>query len=96
MSYLTRFPVSKLKIDRSFVSCIGVNPTSETLIETILAMAEKLDIQVVAEGVETEEQLTYLRKRNCHYVQGYLLGRPCDVAEFTARVVQENRLILGR
>lgn len=96
LSYLTRFPVSKLKIDRSFVSCIGVNPTSETLIETILAMAEKLDIQVVAEGVETEEQLTYLRKRNCHHVQGYLLGRPCDVAEFTARVVQENRHILGR
>ena len=91
LSYLTRFPVNKLKIDRSFVSCIGSNSTSETLIETILAMAEKLDIQVVAEGVETTEQLEYLQKLNCHHVQGFLLGRPCSVREFVTRLQQEHQ-----
>ncbi|RLU03472.1 MAG: EAL domain-containing protein, partial [Ketobacter sp.] len=92
LSYLTRFPVSKLKIDRSFISCIGLNKTSETLIETILVMAEKLGIDVVAEGVETTHQLEYLSKLNCHSVQGYLLAKPADVQVFAARVRQEDEV----
>ncbi|MEZ5528322.1 MAG: GGDEF domain-containing phosphodiesterase [Porticoccaceae bacterium] len=90
LGYLTRFPVTGLKIDRSFVDGIGVNPTAETVIETILAMANKLRINVVAEGVETEEQLTYLTQRQCDQVQGYYLGRPIPVEEFHRRVQQEN------
>ena len=92
LSYLTRFPVNKLKIDRSFVSCIGANSTSETLIETILLMAEKLDLNAVAEGVETQQQLDYLANLNCHSVQGFLLGRPVSVQEFTLRIRQEEEV----
>ncbi|RLT95986.1 MAG: EAL domain-containing protein [Ketobacter sp.] len=92
LSYLTRFPVNKLKIDRSFVNCIGVNTTSETLIETILAMADKLGLNVVAEGVETQLQLDYLKRLNCHSVQGFFLGRPMSAQDFASRIRQEEEV----
>lgn len=76
LSYLSRFNVDKLKIDRSFVSAIGRNKTEETLIETILSMSEKLGIDVVAEGIETQEQLAFLRARGCKYGQGFLMAKP--------------------
>ncbi|MDN3640692.1 EAL domain-containing protein [Simiduia curdlanivorans] len=76
LSYLSRFNVNKLKIDRSFVMAIGRNKTQETLIETILSMGEKLGIDVVAEGIETQEQLEFLRARGCQYGQGFLLAKP--------------------
>ena len=86
LSYLTRFPVTGLKIDRSFVNGIGSNSSSEPVIETILAMASKLKINVVAEGVETASQLEYLARLECDCVQGYFLGRPMPVEQFTAWV----------
>ncbi|TNE83558.1 MAG: EAL domain-containing protein [Gammaproteobacteria bacterium] len=94
LGYLTRFPVTGLKIDRSFVDGIGINPTAETVIETILAMANKLRINVVAEGVETGEQLAYLTQRQCDQVQGYYLGRPVSIQEFEQRVKQEAATVL--
>lgn len=89
LSYLTRFPVTGLKIDRSFVDGIGTNSSSEPVIETILAMASKLNIHVVAEGVETQAQLDYLRQLECDYVQGYFFAKPMPVDEFTA-LLQRN------
>jgi len=80
--HLTRFPVGIIKIDRSFTRAIGLGRAEEALIDTILVMAERLDLRVVAEGVETEEQYDYLRSRNCDCVQGYFLGRPVSAAEF--------------
>jgi EAL domain-containing protein (putative c-di-GMP-specific phosphodiesterase class I) len=80
--HLTRFPVGIIKIDRSFTRAIGVGRAEEALIETILVMAERLDLRVVAEGVETREQYDYLRARRCEFVQGYFLGRPVSAAEF--------------
>ncbi|WP_461516024.1 EAL domain-containing protein [Porticoccus sp.] len=90
LSYLTRFPVTGLKIDRSFVNGIGNSPTAEPLIETILAMASKLGLTVVAEGVETAAQLEYLTQQQCGYAQGYFLGRPMPIEEFEAQVHEEE------
>ncbi len=91
LSYLTRFPVTTLKIDHSFVWGIGATPACESLIETILAMASKLDLKVVAEGVETQAQLDYLTQLQCHCVQGYYLGKPASIAEFEARIQAETQ-----
>ncbi|MCW8996722.1 MAG: EAL domain-containing protein [Psychromonas sp.] len=86
LNYLVKFPVDLIKIDRSFIKKIGIDNTSEILIETILSMAKRLCIQVVAEGIETEEQLAYLRQYHCDYGQGYLLGKPMSHKDFHARL----------
>jgi diguanylate cyclase (GGDEF)-like protein len=80
--HLTRFPVGIIKIDRSFTRAIGLGRAEEALIETILVMAKRLDLRVVAEGVETREQYDYLSARGCDFVQGHFLGRPVDAAQF--------------
>lgn len=84
LSYLSRFPVNGLKIDRSFVAKIGELKTEEVLIETMLLMAKKLQIQAVAEGVETREQLDFLRNLNCDFAQGYYIARPMPEKQFRA------------
>jgi diguanylate cyclase (GGDEF)-like protein/PAS domain S-box-containing protein len=82
LSYLSRFPVQCMKIDRSFIVKIGQLKTEEALIETMLLMAEKLNISVIAEGVETEEQLAFLKNAHCDLVQGYYLGKPMPESAF--------------
>jgi len=82
LSYLSRFPVQSMKIDRSFVGNIGLLKTEEALIETMLLMAAKLNIAVIAEGVETEEQLMFLKNARCDLVQGYYLGKPMPESAF--------------
>jgi diguanylate cyclase (GGDEF)-like protein/PAS domain S-box-containing protein len=82
LSYLSKFPVHSLKIDRSFVDKIGKVKTEESLIETMLLMAEKLQIEVVAEGVETQEQFEFLKKIACDYAQGYFIARPMNQDKF--------------
>lgn len=94
LSYLSRFNVNKLKIDRSFVMAIGRSKTQETLIETILSMGEKLGIDVVAEGIETQEQLQFLSTRGCRYGQGYLLGKPMPEAQLIKLVREKNAIQL--
>jgi len=84
LSYLSRFPVDGLKIDRSFVAKIGELKTEEALIETMLLMAKKLEIRAVAEGVETREQLAFLRTLNCDFAQGYYIARPMPEDQFRA------------
>jgi EAL domain-containing protein (putative c-di-GMP-specific phosphodiesterase class I) len=78
LRYLRQFPVSMLKIDRSFVSGLGQSYDDKVIVETILRMAASLGIQVVAEGVETEEQRVILSRLGCEFLQGYLLGQPLD------------------
>ncbi|MFQ3251241.1 MAG: diguanylate cyclase (GGDEF)-like protein [Glaciecola sp.] len=86
LSYLIKFPVDCIKIDRAFVDKIGVDETSNALIETILLMAKRLEIEVVAEGIETELQQRFLNKFECDYGQGYFLGRPMPLSDFIARL----------
>jgi diguanylate cyclase (GGDEF)-like protein/PAS domain S-box-containing protein len=76
LSALQQFPISTLKIDQSFVRDIATNPDDETIVGTIIQMGNSLKMDVVAEGVETEEQLIRLQKMNCTYVQGMLFGQP--------------------
>ncbi|OOG25577.1 diguanylate cyclase [Thioalkalivibrio denitrificans] len=81
LSYLRHFPIHVLKVDRSFVNDMVHSPDSRALVEAIVAMAHALRLRVVAEGVETEEQLTALRAMGCDCVQGYLLARPMPPGE---------------
>lgn len=76
MEYLRRMPVSTLKIDRSFIDGIPADQHDVAITRTILAMANSLKLTTVAEGVEREEQLAFLRREGCHAVQGYCLARP--------------------
>ncbi|MDM3872315.1 EAL domain-containing protein [Porticoccus sp. W117] len=82
LSYLTTFPIDIIKIDRAFVSRIEEDSSAATLTDTIISLAQKLSLQVVGEGVETEEQLNFLRKQGCQYAQGYHLGRPMNGEAF--------------
>jgi EAL domain-containing protein (putative c-di-GMP-specific phosphodiesterase class I) len=81
LSYIKRFPVDILKIDRSFVKDIPEDPNDMEITAAIIAMAQKLNLQVIAEGVETEAQMTFLAKNNCYIVQGYYYSPPLSEAE---------------
>lgn len=83
LSYLKRFPIDRLKIDRSFICNIPEDSDDAAITDAVIAMAHSLRYQVVAEGVETAEQLAYLRSRQCDELQGYYFGRPMAVAEMT-------------
>ncbi|MFX1735895.1 EAL domain-containing protein [Paraburkholderia sp. A1RI_3L] len=76
LSYLKRFPVDRLKIDRSFVSDIGISGDDETITSAIIALAHSLELQVIAEGVETSAQLDFLKERACDEMQGFFFARP--------------------
>jgi diguanylate cyclase (GGDEF)-like protein/PAS domain S-box-containing protein len=78
LSYLHRLPVDTLKIDRSFVSQLGLSGDSSEIVRTIVLLAHNLGLEVVAEGVETAEQLTRLKEIGCDYGQGYFFSRPLD------------------
>ncbi|TMO65225.1 bifunctional diguanylate cyclase/phosphodiesterase [Pseudoalteromonas aurantia] len=76
LSYLKRFPVDTLKVDRSFVKDIPADSNDMEITAAIIAMAQKLNLQVVAEGVETKEQVAFLKRNNCYIVQGYYYSPP--------------------
>jgi EAL domain-containing protein (putative c-di-GMP-specific phosphodiesterase class I) len=82
LSSLKRLPLDQLKIDRSFVSDISIDPDDTIIVQTIIAMASSLGMEIVAEGVETEEQLVYLHNQDCTLFQGYLFSKPVPVGEF--------------
>jgi diguanylate cyclase (GGDEF)-like protein/PAS domain S-box-containing protein len=81
LSYLKRFPLKVLKIDQSFIQDIRVNKNSEAITEAIIAMARSLHLEVVAEGVEKEDQLVFLRSLVCDHVQGFYLSHPLPAAQ---------------
>jgi diguanylate cyclase (GGDEF)-like protein len=81
LSYLSKLPVNELKIDKSFVTGISKTSHNLTLIKSILNLGTSLNIKVMAEGVETEEQLEVLKKQGCHYFQGYYFSRALDKME---------------
>lgn len=82
LAYLTQLPLDQLKIDQSFVRNIGVNYSDAVIVQTIIGMAGNLGMEVIAEGVETEEQRAFLEKHGCVLCQGNLFGRPVAVGEF--------------
>jgi len=82
LSSLRRFPIERVKIDRSFVGDITADPDDAAMTTAILAMAQSLDLRVIAEGVETVEQADFLRRRGCHELQGFLFSPAVTPAEF--------------
>ena len=88
LSYLHRFPIDTLKVDRSFVNGLGSNSENSEIVQTIILLAHNLGIDVVAEGVETDEQLGHLQQMKCGYGQGYLYSKPVAPAQ-AAELIQE-------
>jgi diguanylate cyclase (GGDEF)-like protein/PAS domain S-box-containing protein len=86
MSYLHRLPVDKLKIDRSFVAGVDTDPHNAAICESILALARSFGLRVIAEGVETQAQLDWLREHGCDNAQGYYLARPEPFEEMLAKL----------
>ncbi len=84
LSYLKRFPVRELKIDQSFVTDLAHSADDQAIIRAIIAMAHSLDLTVVAEGVETVEQLNFLKQTGCQLVQGYYFGKPLPPEKFAS------------
>lgn len=82
LSYLKRLPVSQLKIDRSFVMDIGHDPDDAAIVSAILAMSQALGLEVVAEGVESNQQLSFLQQHGCNIFQGFLFARPVALTDF--------------
>jgi EAL domain-containing protein (putative c-di-GMP-specific phosphodiesterase class I) len=90
LAYLKRFPISVLKIDRAFIKDLPQSPKDAAICNVVLDLARHLNLSVVAEGVETEEQLAFLEPRGCDLVQGYLTGKPMP-AHVALAALRENR-----
>ena len=90
MSYLKRFPVDELKIDRSFIRDIPKDRDDAAIAAAIIALGHSLRLGIVAEGVETREQQDFLTKQHCHKAQGYLYSRPLDAVAFAQRFLTQH------
>ena len=94
LGYLLRLPVSKIKIDRSFVQALPADLKSASIVHALVAMGRALGLKVVAEGVETKAQRSFLRAAGCHVLQGYLFGAPMpaeDILRHAASLSMEHR-----
>jgi EAL domain-containing protein (putative c-di-GMP-specific phosphodiesterase class I) len=89
LAYLKRFPISVLKVDRAFIKDLPESQKDAAICNAVLDLAKHLNLSVVAEGVETEEQLAYLDRRGCQYVQGYLTGKPMPAHVAMAALKQD-------
>ena len=90
LSYLSLYPIDVIKIDRSFVLQMITNPEQKAIVRAILAMSHSLNMQVVAEGVETIEQAQFLRDEGCHLLQGYLFSKPIPAADATLLLIKSK------
>ncbi len=90
LSYLKKLPLDQLKIDRAFVRDIAIDPNDAVIVEMIISMANHLQFGVIAEGVETEEQLNFLIEKGCQEYQGYYFSRPEPAAKFVERLRKGN------
>lgn len=90
LNYLRNFPVSNIKIDHQFVKEINGKSDERSLVGTIISIANKLNIDIIAEGVETEAQVKFLLKQNCHVMQGYYFGKPVPADLFEKYYIKKK------
>ncbi|MGZ5870961.1 MAG: sensor domain-containing protein [Bradyrhizobium sp.] len=90
LSYLQAFPFDKIKIDRAFVMNLGRNPQSAAIIRAVIGLGHGLEMSIVAEGVETQEQLSFLAEQGCDAVQGYFIGKPLPIGQYDALVGRDD------
>ncbi|MDQ1678438.1 MAG: hypothetical protein QOC93_3582 [Actinomycetota bacterium] len=90
LSWLQRLPVDRIKVDRSFTAMLPADRASAALLRGVVALGAELGVEVVAEGVETPEQLATIRSAGCHLVQGFLLGRPMPPEQLRSRLVEDT------
>ena len=90
LSYLRRYPFDRLKIDRSFIQYIMEDAADLELVNATIAMAHGLELKVVAEGVETEDQLATLAALGCDYAQGYLFSKPASAEKIVEMIGRQN------
>ncbi|RYX92008.1 MAG: EAL domain-containing protein [Bradyrhizobiaceae bacterium] len=86
LTYLQAFPFDTIKIDRAFVMHLGSNPQSAAIVKAVIGLGHGLGVSIVAEGVETQEQLQFLAEEGCDGVQGYFIGRPAPIVQYAALV----------
>jgi diguanylate cyclase (GGDEF)-like protein/PAS domain S-box-containing protein len=90
LSYLKRYPIDRLKVDKAFVQDITTNLQDAAITKAVIAMANNMDLRVIAEGVETEDQLNYLMEKHCHEIQGYYLSKPIPAHEVCRFIEKHN------
>ena len=96
LSYLSRFPLDRLKIDKSFVRGLGQDPHASAIASAVISLGHSLGLRVIAEGVETREELRALRQMGCDEIQGYLFSKPLAPEQFAAYLQEGRRLVPER
>jgi EAL domain-containing protein (putative c-di-GMP-specific phosphodiesterase class I) len=91
LSYMKRLPLDQIKIDCSFVHGISSDPGDAAIVQTMIAMANALNLNVIAEGVETEAQCAFLELHGCHAFQGSLFSEPVPIDEFNRLLISANK-----
>jgi EAL domain-containing protein (putative c-di-GMP-specific phosphodiesterase class I) len=93
LSYLKRFPLDALKLDRSFIRNVTTDSDDAVIVNSVIGLAHDLRLEVIAEGVENEEQLAYLRESGCDRVQGYYFSEPLPAEDFSELLKREKPLL---
>ena len=99
LSYLQAFPFDKIKIDRTFIANLADNRHSAAIVRAVIGLGRGMQLPVMAEGVETAEQLAFLARESCDEVQGYYIGRPAPIdhyAEMVGRAAMPKLMVVGR
>ncbi len=94
--YLVKYPFQILKLDKSLIDEIECNWKNRVLLENVILTCHRLDIQVVAEGVENKKQLIFLKKINCYFIQGFIIDRPISIAEFERKYLKHDTVKIKR
>ena len=87
LNYVNKLPIDKIKIDKSLIMNLETNYKNLTIIKSIINMGHSLDIKIVAEGIETKEQLRILNELKCDFIQGYLIGKPMEASDFEHKFI---------